>query len=334
MSAVAERVPGVLPPVHWAYVVGGEEHMYRRIQAKLQREGVNLAGHADSPREVHVPNKATVVLVLADMANHPATCTARDQADKKGIPWVMGSFKAWHLTRERLCEKGVLIPGAPVEKKDKKMIATLGEVLSPEKREDLERRVTGAAEEPAANDPTPPAIETAPAEPTAPAQPVVAAEGDDVPPKNNKQPTDRETAVSAVLKEYEGQILNTEVMKEVSSRTGLSVESGLVTALRKKLKLPIPKRGGKGIESQYKNGAQAKTAKPAKKAKVPVEIHDEADFVAQRQALLDLVAEYGPKLKLTAASFAWDDDGALKAKFNRRRVKIEEIEEEFDITPK
>ena len=94
--------------VHQAYVVGGHNHTRSQIEKKLLKDNIDMAGHAVHANGCTVPKKATFVLIISDIASHPLTDKAKEEAKLLNIPIVMGVMGNWSLTRQRLMEHNIV----------------------------------------------------------------------------------------------------------------------------------------------------------------------------------------------------------------------------------
>ncbi len=85
-----------------AYVVGASKERLATIRERLRRDGVDVCGHCDRPREFSPPRDASLMLLITDMGCHATLQKAREYCRHTGVPCVGGVWRSWSTTRERL----------------------------------------------------------------------------------------------------------------------------------------------------------------------------------------------------------------------------------------
>jgi hypothetical protein len=108
VSQVAAAPP---PTPTRAYVVGASKERVAAVRERLRRDGFDVCGHCDRPRDSCPPRDAELVLLITDMGNHAALQKARDYCRLRGLPCVGGLWRTWSTTRQRL--SAVTARGAP-----------------------------------------------------------------------------------------------------------------------------------------------------------------------------------------------------------------------------
>jgi hypothetical protein len=85
-----------------AYIVGASKERLATIRERLRRDGFDVCGHCDRPREFCPPRDASLMLLITDMGCHATLQKAREYCRLTGIPCVGGVWRSWSTTRERL----------------------------------------------------------------------------------------------------------------------------------------------------------------------------------------------------------------------------------------
>jgi hypothetical protein len=89
-----------------AYVVGASKERLSTIRERLRRDGIDVCGHCDAPREFCPPRDCHLVLLITDMGNHGAIRKAREYCRVSGILCIGGLWRTWSTTRQRLSQLG------------------------------------------------------------------------------------------------------------------------------------------------------------------------------------------------------------------------------------
>lgn len=107
------------PPARRAYVVGASKERMSTVGERLRRDGFDVCGHCDHPREFRPPRDLNLVLLITDMGNHAAIRKAREYCRARGVPCVGGLWRTWSTTRERLMSVAArangCCPGCPMQ---------------------------------------------------------------------------------------------------------------------------------------------------------------------------------------------------------------------------
>lgn len=85
-----------------AYVVGASKERLATIRERLRRDGFDVCGHCDRPREFSPPLDTTFMLLITDMGCHATLQKAREYCRLTGTPCVGGVWRSWSTTRERI----------------------------------------------------------------------------------------------------------------------------------------------------------------------------------------------------------------------------------------
>lgn len=85
-----------------AYVVGASKERLAAIRERLRRDGFDVCGHCDRPREFSPPRDTTFMLLVTDMGCHATLQKAREYCRLTGTPCVGGVWRSWSTTRERI----------------------------------------------------------------------------------------------------------------------------------------------------------------------------------------------------------------------------------------
>lgn len=85
-----------------AYVVGASKERLPTIRERLRRDGFDVCGHCDRPREFAPPQDTSFMLLITDMGCHATLQKAREYSRLTGTPCVGGVWRSWSTTRERL----------------------------------------------------------------------------------------------------------------------------------------------------------------------------------------------------------------------------------------
>lgn len=88
--------------VQWAYVCGAYPTPFKVIEGRLQKMGINIAGHCDDAKNFGVPKKSTLIIVISDQCGHNVRDKAREAADQLDLPYVAGPYKNWVHLETRL----------------------------------------------------------------------------------------------------------------------------------------------------------------------------------------------------------------------------------------
>lgn len=349
---------------HWAYVVGGEAHQFRLIQAKLVKEGINIAGHGEMGREINVPKAATFVLVLIDMVSHPAVEKVKAQAAALDIPVVTGSFQSWLITRQQLKDRGYIQEEVYVPRPAPVAPVSVQGVTFRDGPSEAQKLALAAA---AQNKPETPISVAPPREPEAPqpeekiepqpepvvTEPVPAAAAETIQEKNDMGPKkkavfvseaamERETVAREILKKYDGSILNTELAEAVAERTGAPIGAHKAQQLRIAMGYKPTQRGGGGKVTKYaeEKTAEKKAARVSKKAeklpktekppKAPVTPTSTQEGPSpDERAMYDVIKEVCPKVGIKRMVVEFDAEGKMTVTRVRERVIVENEEEQI-----
>jgi hypothetical protein len=102
VSQVTEVPAGQDPLAPRAYVVGASKERLATIRERLRREGFDVCGHCDRPREFAPPRDTGFMLLITDMGCHATLQKAREYCRLTGTPCVGGVWRSWSTTRERI----------------------------------------------------------------------------------------------------------------------------------------------------------------------------------------------------------------------------------------
>ena len=100
---------GTGPLAPRAYVVGASKERLSTIRERLRRDGFDVCGHCDRPREFSPPRDASFMLLITDMGCHATLQKAREHCRLTGTPCVGGVWRTWSTTRARISA----LAGAP-----------------------------------------------------------------------------------------------------------------------------------------------------------------------------------------------------------------------------
>jgi hypothetical protein len=116
--------------VQWAYVVGAYPTPYKAVETRLQKMGINVAGHCENESRFSVPKAATFLLVISDQCSHNMRYKADDIAKDRGIPIIVGPYKNWVNLEARILSNGLGF-------KNLELVAGGQEIISPEPRKEF-----------------------------------------------------------------------------------------------------------------------------------------------------------------------------------------------------
>lgn len=280
--------------VHWAYVCGAYPERFRAVAGRLQKMGINLAGHCDNPKTFEVPKRTTLIIVISDQCSHSIRDKARDAADKFDIPYIAGPYKNWVHLEARLRARGLtgrkhleLVAGGEEVVPEQGTLDThfgtiargterlqqIREAAEKTQRDRAEAERVRLAAEAAARSGTPlgkPAeeVQSAPPpkeEPVSPATTPAAApvtismeasKHDPSIQRGTKMATERANLANNLLLESKGWILNDQIQTVVVRETGGKMDPKVLKELRAKHGFRTPPRGGNAY-AWVKKGREA-----------------------------------------------------------------------------